>query len=46
VISVNWSDEDGEYVATSDKYPSLSWLAPTAGGALMGLAVLIFEQAA
>lgn len=44
MISVNWSNEDGEYVATSDDYPSLSWLAPDAEEAYRGLAVLIFEN--
>ena len=38
---VVWSPEDGEFVATVDEYPSLSWLAPTAVEALHGLIGLV-----
>ena len=34
---VAWSEEDGEYVATTPAYASLSWLAPTPTAALAGL---------
>ena len=34
---VRWSKEDGEYVATTDSFPSLSWLDPSPVGALAGL---------
>lgn len=32
-----WSDEDGQFVATCDQLPSLSWLAGTEKAALDGL---------
>lgn len=34
---VAWSEEDGEYVATTDGMASLSYLAPDAVDALAGL---------
>lgn len=34
---VHWSAEDGEYVATLEEYPSLSWLGPTPKEAFAGL---------
>lgn len=40
---VKWSAEDGEYVATVDRFPSLSWLAPTAEGATQGLKALVAQ---
>jgi hypothetical protein len=36
-----WSEEDGEFVATTPAYPSLSWLAPTPIEALAGLVELV-----
>ena len=36
-----WSEEDGEFVATCGDYPSLSWLAPTEGEALLGICNLV-----
>ncbi len=41
---VEWSDEDGEYVATCDQYPSLSWLDPNPTMALVGLRHVIREN--
>jgi hypothetical protein len=38
---VDWSDEDGEFVATVEQFPSLSWLDATPTGALNGLVQLI-----
>jgi predicted RNase H-like HicB family nuclease len=38
---VTWSAEDGEHVATVAEFPSLSWLAPTPGEALAGLADVV-----
>lgn len=38
---VKWSPEDGEFVATCDEFPSLSWLAPRAWTALHGLEVTL-----
>jgi predicted RNase H-like HicB family nuclease len=35
--AVNWSEEDGEYVATCSEFPSLCWIAPTPEKALSGL---------
>ena len=34
---VHWSEEDEEWVATCDKFPSMSWLAGSAREALTGL---------
>ena len=34
---VTWSPEDGEYLALSAEFPSLSWLAATPEAALTGL---------
>lgn len=36
-VVVVWSDEDGEYVATSPEWPDLSWLASTEPEAIRGL---------
>ncbi|TCJ78419.1 UNVERIFIED_ORG: hypothetical protein EDC92_1062 [Dietzia maris] len=33
---VGWSEEDGEWVATSPEFPSLSWLAETPQDAIAG----------
>lgn len=41
--SINFSNEDREWVATSSKFPSLSWLASTPAEALAGLDRLISE---
>jgi predicted HicB family RNase H-like nuclease len=40
---VNWSAEDGEFVATCTEFPSLSWLAPTQIEALEGLEALLAD---
>jgi hypothetical protein len=42
-LTVRWSAEDQEYVATHSKYPSLSWLDTTEQGALNGLKRLVAE---
>ena len=44
--SVSWSDEDGEYVATCDGLPSLSWLAPNAEEALACLRRVVADVVA
>ncbi len=41
--SVSYSREDGEWVATSPSYPSLSWLAPSPEEAIRGMDELIAE---
>ena len=41
VTRVEWSHEDGEYVATDERYPSLSWLDDSPEGAALGLDTLI-----
>lgn len=41
--SVFWSEEDGEYVATTELFPSLSWFANDPVEALAGLYVLVIE---
>ena len=38
---VTWSEEDQEHVALCTEFPSLSWLAPTCGGALKGIRKLV-----
>lgn len=43
-ISIFWSDDDQEYVATHSDYPSLSWLEPTIEGAVHGLLRLLTEK--
>ena len=43
---VTWSAEDGEHVATVAEFPSLSWLAPTPGEALAGLADVVRDALA
>lgn len=40
---VHWSDDDNEYVATCDEYPSMSWLATDEHEALRGLAMALEE---
>lgn len=37
----SWSPVDGEYVGLVDEFPSLSWLAPTAGEAVAGVERLV-----
>lgn len=39
--TVQWSPEDGEFVATVSEFPSLSWLAPDQVGAIRGLEALV-----
>ena len=39
--AVHWSAEDQEFVATCAAFPSLSWLAPTPDGALLGVRNLV-----
>lgn len=43
---VTWSEEDGEHVGLCAEFPSLSWLAPTPGGALRGIRRLVAEVTA
>ena len=43
---VTWSEEDGEHVGLCTEFPSLSWLAPTPGGALRGVRQLVAEVVA
>jgi hypothetical protein len=43
VIRVHWSPEDRQHVATTDAYPSLSWLADTQADALAGLKRLMLD---
>ena len=40
---VTWSEKDGEHVGLCAEFPSLSWLAPTPGGALQGIRRLVAE---
>lgn len=40
---VIWSEEDQEHVGLVAEFPSLSWLAPTAGEALNGIMKLVAE---
>ena len=40
---VSWSPEDREYVATVVEFRFLSWLAPDAAAALLGLRALVAE---
>ena len=35
--------QEGEYVAVVDKYPSLSWIADTEEEAIKGLKILILD---
>lgn len=42
-FAVRWSNEDQEYVATCEAFPSLSYLAPGPIQALAGLTKLIRE---
>jgi predicted HicB family RNase H-like nuclease len=39
--AVQWSPEDGEFVATVSEFPSLSWLESDQLGAIRGLEVLV-----
>ncbi len=39
--AVQWSQEDGEFVATVAEFPSLSWLAPDQVEAIKGLEALV-----
>lgn len=41
VFSVEWSEEDQEYVGTCDRFPSLSYLHPNKDGALLGILDLV-----
>ncbi len=43
---VTWSPEDDEHVGLCAEFPSLSWLAPTPGGALRGIRQLVSEVVA
>jgi predicted HicB family RNase H-like nuclease len=40
---VSWSPEDGEFVASIVEFRSLSWLAPDAAAALLGLRALVAD---
>lgn len=42
-VAVTWSEEDGEYVATSPEWPELSWLAASELEAISGLRTVIGE---
>jgi predicted RNase H-like HicB family nuclease len=43
---VTWSAEDGEYVATCNEFPALSWLAQTPEEALTGIRRVVVESVA
>ena len=43
---VTWSVEDGEYVGLCTDFPSLSWLAPTANEAFVGIQQLVSDSLA
>lgn len=43
-FKVFWSKDDGEYVATCEEYPSMSWLDPDPSEALFGLIVVLMEE--
>lgn len=43
---ITWSDEDNEHVGLCAEFPSLSWLAPTPGGALRGIRRLVADVVA
>ena len=40
---ITWSAEDGEHVGLCAEFPLLSWLAPTAGEALVGIQDMVRE---
>ena len=40
---ITWSVEDDQHVGCCAEFPSLSWLAPTAGKALAGIRNLVRE---
>ena len=42
-VVVAWSEDDGEYVATSPEWPELSWLASSEPEAIRGLRAVIRE---
>src|SRR5207249_9394458 len=42
-VVVAWSEEDGEYVATSPEWAELSWLAASEPEAIRGLRTVIGE---
>lgn len=43
--TVKWSAEDGEYLATCNEFPSLSWLTQTPEEALSGIRRVVgFEE--
>jgi len=39
--TAEWSEEDQEFVGKCEGFPSLSWLAPTEGEALLGICNII-----
>jgi predicted HicB family RNase H-like nuclease len=43
---VEWSEEDGEFVATCAEFSSLSWLAESPVAAINGIIVLVHDVAA
>lgn len=43
---VTWSPEDNEHLGLCTEFPSLSWLAPTPEGALIGIWQLVHEVVA
>lgn len=42
--TVEWSEEDQEFVATCDWFPSMSWLDRDCVAALKGLTDMLFEH--
>ena len=42
-FNVFWSAEDHEFVGRCLEFPSLSWLAPSAGEALTGISRLVAD---
>lgn len=46
VFTVAWSAEDGEWVATVGRHPSLSWLDDSPLSALAGLLTVMEESGA
>ena len=46
VYAIRWSEEDQEWVATCDKFPSLSWLAGSPTAALVRLVKMVRDTAA
>jgi hypothetical protein len=43
-FQLRWSDEDGEWVCTCDRYPSLSYVDHYPSEALRGLMGLVWDE--